>query len=108
MASHTPYQAHTGSQAPKFYKTTLFEGAHMLVGLNCLDPGQSQPYMGHGQADRAYLVMEGRGLFTVGDETFEVGPGEIIWAGGGTPHGVENTGAERLTLLVAIAPPPTG
>ena len=36
-----------GSQPEKFYKTTLWEGEHVMVGLNCLEPGQSQPVHAH-------------------------------------------------------------
>lgn len=107
MTIHTPYQPHTGSRADKHYRTTLFEGAHLMVGLNCLDAGQSQPLHAHGEADKAYVVLEGQAMFTVGDETFEAEAGEVVWASAGVPHGVENKGAGRLTLLVAIAPPPT-
>ena len=35
-----------------------------------------------------------------------VGAGAVVWAPAGAPHGVRNEGAERLTLLVCIAPPP--
>jgi mannose-6-phosphate isomerase-like protein (cupin superfamily) len=30
----------------------------------------------------------------------------VVWAPAGVPHGVTNTGAERLVLIVAIAPSP--
>ena len=106
MPTHTPWRDHTGSRADKHFKSTVFQGDHMMVGLNCLDPGQSQNVHAHEDADKAYVVMEGRGWFTVGDETFEAGPGEIVWAAKGVPHGVENKTAERVTLLVTIAPPP--
>jgi len=104
--THTSWRDHTGSRAGKHFKSTLFQGDALMIGLNCLEPGQSQPLHEHGDADKAYLVMEGRGVFTVGGETFEAGPGEVVWAAAGVPHGVENQGTERLTVLVAIAPPP--
>ncbi len=106
MTNFTHYQAHVGSRPDKFYKDTLFQGAYMMVGLNCLEPGQVQPVHDHAEADKVYIVMEGRGLFTVGGETREAGPGEVVWATAGVPHGVENQGSERLALLVCIAPPP--
>ena len=106
MTNHTHYQNHTGLRLDKHYKATLFQGEHMMIGVNCLEPGQSQPVHEHGKSDKAYLVMEGRGWFTVGEEAFGAGPGEVVWAAAGVPHGVENKGAERLTLLVSIAPPP--
>ena len=80
----------------------------LLIGVNCPEPGQSQKVHIHGDQDKAYLVQEGTGLFAVGDEEHEAGPGAIIWAPAGVPHGVTNGGTGRLVLLVAIAPAPGG
>jgi mannose-6-phosphate isomerase-like protein (cupin superfamily) len=95
-----------GSQPEKFYKTTLWQGAHALVGLNCLEPGQSQKVHAHEGADKFYFVLQGRGEFTVGDEESEVGEGTLVLAPAGILHGVTNTASERLSLLVTIAPSP--
>lgn len=106
MDTITHYRDHVGSREGKHYKATLFQGAHLMIGLNCLDPGQTQPVHDHAEADKVYVVMEGTGHFILGGETREAGPGEIVWAPAGVPHGVENRGTERLTLLVGIAPAP--
>jgi quercetin dioxygenase-like cupin family protein len=106
MSNFKDYRAHVGSRPDKFYKDTLFQGAQMMVGLNCLEPGQVQPVHDHADADKVYVVMEGMGRFTVGDEVREARQGEVVWAASGIPHGVENRGSERLVLLVSIAPPP--
>ena len=100
------YQDRTGTKPEKFYKTTLFQGDHMLVGLNCLEPGQVQPVHSHQDQDKFYFVLEGAGSFTVGEEVTEAGPGHIIWAEAGLPHGVENNGTERLVIFMGIAPSP--
>jgi mannose-6-phosphate isomerase-like protein (cupin superfamily) len=78
----------------------------MMLGINCLGPGQRQDVHDHANQDKAYVVMDGVGAFSVGDEQFSAGPGEIVWAAAGVPHGVENQGSERLVILVTIAPPP--
>jgi mannose-6-phosphate isomerase-like protein (cupin superfamily) len=98
-------QEHAGSQPEKFYKTTLWQGEHMMVGMNCLEPGQVQNVHAHQGADKFYLVLGGRGLFTVGDEEREVDAGSLVVAPSGVPHGVTNNASERLSLLVTIAPP---
>ena len=100
------YQEHTGSRPEKFFKSTLFQGEYMMLGLNCLEPGQVQPMHDHADQDKFYFVLEGTGLFTVGAERIEAGPGQAIWAPVGVVHGVENRGSVRLTMLVGIAPPP--
>jgi quercetin dioxygenase-like cupin family protein len=100
------YREYVGSKAEKFYKTTLFQAEHLMIGLNCLEPGQTQAVHDHAGQDKFYYVIEGMGQFTVGDEVSEVGPGHVVWAAAGVPHGVENRGSERLVILVGIAPAP--
>lgn len=98
------WHEHTGSQAEKFYKTTLWQGDHVMVGLNCLEPKQTQSVHAHQDADKLYFVLEGSGRFMVGDEERDAAAGELVIAPAGVRHGVTNTGSERLSLLVAIAP----
>lgn len=96
-----------GSQAEKFYKTTLWQGEHLMVGLNCLEPGQVQSVHAHAGADKFYFVVAGRGSFIVGKEQQTAETGTVVVAPAGVPHGVSNAGDKRLSLLIAIAPGPS-
>lgn len=107
MPSVVDYRDHVGTRADKHYKTTLFQGDQLMVGLNCLEPGQSQPVHDHSDQDKMYAVLEGEGRFTVGAETFSAGPGAVVFAPAGVVHGVTNAANVRLVLLVNIAPPPS-
>ena len=100
------YSDHVGAKAEKFYKTTLFQAEKLMVGLNCLEPGQVQPVHNHADQDKFYYVIEGKGHFTIGEEVAEVDSGNVVWAQAGIPHGVENRGNDRLTILMGIAPAP--
>ncbi|MEX1256110.1 MAG: cupin domain-containing protein [Gemmatimonadota bacterium] len=100
------YRRHVGMREGTHHKATLFRSDRLLLGLNCLEPGQSQAVHRHAGQDKFYLVMEGRGKFTVGRSLVEAGPGEIVWAAAEEDHGVENQSAERLVLVVGIAPAP--
>ncbi|HEX2270813.1 MAG TPA: cupin domain-containing protein [Pyrinomonadaceae bacterium] len=93
-----------GANPEKFYKTTLWQGEHVMVGLNCLEPGQVQPVHAHAGADKFYFVLAGSGSFTVGDDQQTATAGTVVVAPAGVSHGVTNSGDERLSLLVAIAP----
>lgn len=105
MMSHfINWREHTGTQPEKFYKTTLWQGAHVMVGINCLEPQQTQATHAHEGADKFYLVLEGRGRFRVGAQEREAGTGELVIAPAGVEHGVSNVGEARLSLLVTIAP----
>ncbi len=100
------WHGHVGASAEKFYKTTLWQGEHVMVGLNCLEPNQTQSLHAHQGADKFYFVLEGEGKFTVGNEERHATAGALVVAPAGIAHGVTNISGERLSLLVAIAPGP--
>jgi mannose-6-phosphate isomerase-like protein (cupin superfamily) len=91
----------------KLTKANLFSSARMFCDVYGLEPGQEQPVHDHAENDKVYYVLEGTGVFTVGVEELEAGPGQLIVAPAGEPHGVRNASAQRLTLLVVMAPNPT-
>jgi quercetin dioxygenase-like cupin family protein len=91
---------------PEHYcKTTLVAGDHLFLGLNCFEPGQSQAVHTHAEADKFYLVLSGNARMIVAGTARDAGPGELVWAPAGVPHGVERA-RERTVMLVGIAPPP--
>lgn len=98
------YRDLIGTNPDKVFKSTAFESSRLLVGLNCLEPGQTQRTHTHTDQDKFYFVMEGLGKFTVGKDTQEAGIGCIVWAAAGVDHGVTNTGDQLLVLLVGFAP----
>lgn len=106
MPNLTQYTAHVGSNPSKQFKSTMFQSERLLLGLNCLEPGQEQHPHVHADQDKFYFVVEGVGDFVVGDERDRAGKGMVVWAPAGVSHGVVNKGAERLVLLVGIAPAP--
>lgn len=77
-----------------------------MLGLNTLEPGVEQAVHLHEGQDKFYHVLEGRGVFTLGESETGAGVGEVVWAPSGVLHGVRNEGGERLVLLVGIAPAP--
>lgn len=99
-------QEHVGTQPEKFYKATLFQSDALLLGLNCLEPGQVQKPHDHADQDKFYYVVAGEGLFWLGDEQVTAVSGQIVWAPAGVVHGVQNESQEQLVLLVGIAPGP--
>ncbi|HMO55946.1 MAG TPA: cupin domain-containing protein [Roseiflexaceae bacterium] len=106
MTMFAHYRAFIGANPEKFFKATMFQSDRLLLGLNCLEPGQEQHIHTHAGQDKFYFVVEGTGHFTVGNEVQEAGAGMTIWAPADAPHGVINRGDQRLVLLVGIAPAP--
>jgi mannose-6-phosphate isomerase-like protein (cupin superfamily) len=93
-------------RADKMCKTNLFETERMFCDVYGLEPQQIQTGHVHPGSDKVYYVVSGQGMFEVGGEEREVGPGTAVFAPAGVTHAVRNSGAERLVLLVFMAPKP--
>ena len=106
MSYFRDYRDYVGANPARFFKSTIFQSPRMLVGMDCLEPGQSQSPHQHAGRDKFYFVLEGSGRFTIGDQTQECGPGMVVWAPADTVHGVANISEGRLTMLIGMAPEP--
>jgi len=91
----------------KMKKNGLFETERMFCDLYCLESGQAQKTHIHEESDKIYFVVEGKGLFQIGEDERELGESEIAMAPSGQRHGVSNPGPGRLMLLVFMAPKPS-
>ena len=90
----------------KMAKVALGQTERALLDLYCVAPGQSQKRHTHGDQDKVYIVLEGEGRISVGDEEEKVKPGEAVIAPAGVDHGVVNDSGAPLLLLVVVTPPP--
>ena len=106
MQFHTTLTQHIQLRSDRFYKGTLFESNHLLVGIDCLAIGQSQPPHMHAGHDKMYYVQQGIGHFQVANESFIAHVGDVVWAPADTVHSVTNTGNEPLIMLITMAPQP--
>jgi len=91
----------------KMGKVTLFHSEHMLVGLNCFEPGQQHALHAHADLDKLYHVIEGTGTFLLEARETELEAGMMLVAPAGVPHGIRNTSSERLVVVAILAPGPT-
>lgn len=53
----------------------------------------------HSGKFETWLVIQGSGVSKVGEQSFEVGPGDMIATPPGTPHGLRNTGELPLRFV---------
>ena len=97
---------HAAWCADRMGKATIFESARLLVGLNAFEPGQSHALHAHQGMDKVYHVLEGQGVFLLEGRELPMGAGDLLIAPQGVPHGVRNSGSERLMLLAVLAPAP--
>ena len=99
-------EAHAVFHEGKMGKSTLFQSERLLVGLNCFEPGQSHALHTHAGMDKVYHVISGSGRFLLADRELDMEAGTMLVAPEGVPHGIRNSGSERLVVLVVLAPAP--
>ena len=91
----------------KMKKVNLFTTARLFCDVYCFEPVQEQTAHSHPGSDKIYYVLDGQATVRIGQETRELSAGEIALAPSGAEHGVRNTSANPLTLLVVMAPKPS-
>jgi quercetin dioxygenase-like cupin family protein len=99
-------EAHAVFRPDKMGKATLFDSPRMLVGLNCFEPGQEHALHAHAGMDKLYVVVSGAGEFLLEGRAVAMAAGQVLVAPEGIPHGIRNTGRERLVVLAVLAPGP--
>ena len=100
------FREHARFSAERMAKITLGATPRVHLDLYALEPGQAQKVHTHDDQDKVYVVLEGRGRFTVGADEDTQEPGEAVGAPAGAAHGVVNDSGARLLLLVLVSPPP--
>lgn len=92
-----PHRGGGETTAYGFFKGV--EGLRLTFRKRALKPGSAIGY--HLQKeDEIYYVLEGRGVMTVDDKSFEVGPGAAILTRPGSSHGLRQTGDANLVILI--------
>ncbi|UYN99453.1 MAG: cupin domain-containing protein [Devosia sp.] len=83
-------------------RTIRFEGVAYETPISFFavdnDPGQGPRLHTHPYAE-TWVVRSGRAEVVIGEERFEVGPGDIAVAPAHTPHKFTNLGPGRLDIV---------
>lgn len=99
-------EEHAVYSAEKMGKSTLFSSDRMMVGLNAFEAGQEHKLHAHAGMDKVYHVLEGTGVFVLENQELPMRAGQMLIAPQDVPHGIRNTGDERLLVLAILAPSP--
>ena len=99
-------EEHAVFKTEKMGKSTLFQSARLMVGLNCFEPGQEHALHAHAGMDKVYQVLSGTGVFLLEDREIPMEAGIMLVAPEGVSHGIRNSGDERLVVLAILAPAP--
>jgi len=99
-------EEHAVYDSEKMGKRTLFQSDRLLVGLNAFEPGQEHRLHAHFGMDKVYHVLAGRGVFLLEGREEPMAAGTLLIAPAEVPHGIRNTGTDRLLVLAILAPSP--
>lgn len=78
----------------------FYEGKTFYLSVRGFEPGQSNPIHLHPDGQDIYIVLEGEGLYALGEDQFEkVKKGQVLIAGPGDVHGIKNKGNGRLSIF---------
>ena len=67
-------------------------------------PGSCTELHRHHVTEEIYHILAGLGRMQLGDQYLELSPGDSVVIPPGTPHCIENNGAEELRFLCCCAP----
>lgn len=100
-----PYPTKDGSEIRELMHPAHHGNRNQSLAEAMVPPGTATLLHRHHASEELYHVTAGRGRMTLGDERFELAPGDTVLIPPGTPHRVENDGDEALRLLCCCAPP---
>jgi uncharacterized cupin superfamily protein len=89
------------SQVEGFALSRIAGLTRAALNLMRVPPGkESFAYHRHAAEEEWVYILSGRGVAEIGDETFEVGPGDFMgFTAGGPAHHLRNPFAEELVYL---------
>ena len=76
------------------------------IGLveNTVSAGWDGPPLHHHEFDETFYVLDGELTFQLGEEVRTAGPGEVVFAPGGSHHTIANLSDADARYLIAITP----
>ncbi len=70
------------------------------------DPNEGLQVHIHPESEEVYYVVSGKGIVYLGKDRKQISiePGMSLYVDAGTPHGITNTGKEKLIVAFFVAP----
>lgn len=99
-----PFETKDGSLIRELMHPAVHGNRHQSLAEARVAPGASTALHWHLRSEELYHVTAGSGLMTLGEERFEILPGDTIAIAPRTAHCVENTGSVDLVILCCCSP----
>ena len=103
--SAAPLHKRGGQSSYLLLSEGQFGSRHLAITWVDCPPGSSQPRHQHDTQEQIYVITQGRGLMTVGDEERELATGTLVFVPPGTPHTIRNASKEPMSYVSATSPP---
>jgi mannose-6-phosphate isomerase-like protein (cupin superfamily) len=100
-----PFTTRDGSEIRELMHPAQHGNRAQSLAEAIIHPGQTTRLHRHRRSEELYHITAGTGRMALGQETFDVGPGDTVCIPPGTPHCIENTGTGPLRILCCCAPP---
>jgi mannose-6-phosphate isomerase-like protein (cupin superfamily) len=94
-----------GSIIRELMNPRLQEGFPMSIAEATIFKGSRTHKHIHKTSHEIYHITEGKGRMYLGNETFEVKPGDTVFIEPSKPHCMENIGGRSLKFLCCCCPP---
>ena len=86
----------------------ISKSKHGVDGISfCVEdqsPGRKMRVHKHLNNDELIFIHKGEGTLTLGEESLEVKPGDVVFVPRGEWHGLDNTGKENLLMVFQYSP----
>lgn len=87
----------------KLYKL-MVESERMAVNIAELDPGSESRWFQH-DGEEMHLVIKGEMEYTVGENTYKLNEGDILWHKSNLQHKAKNVSNDKVVYITVSTPP---
>lgn len=87
------------------FRREVVTGSHEQVVVMTIPPDGEIGAEVHPETDQVLVFIDGHGEATLGEDSFEVGPNDLVFVRAGTRHNFVNRGEDPLRLITVYAPP---
>lgn len=98
------YQTKDGSEIRELMHPQVQGNQAQSLAEAVVAPGTRTQLHRHLRSEELYHITQGRGLMQLGNERFEVGPGDTLCIPPGSAHCIEALGTEALKILCCCSP----
>jgi len=99
------YVTKDGSTIRELMHPAVHGNRNQSLAEATIPPGTTTALHAHQMSEELYHVTAGHGLMQLGEDKFEIRPGDTVAIAPGTPHAVENYGTDPLVILCCCSPP---